>query len=87
MAHIIGLIIVGLLVGALGRLFHPGRDPMGLLATLAIGLVSVVLAGLLVGGFIGFIVAILIGVGLVGLYSSQRQPRTLPWRRRGALRL
>ena len=85
MAHIIGLIIAGLVVGALGRLFHPGRDPMGLLATIAIGVASVLIAGLLIGGFIGFIVAILIGVGLVGLVSSQRQTSRLPGRRRRAL--
>ena len=28
MLYIIGLIISGLIIGALGRLVHPGRDPM-----------------------------------------------------------
>jgi uncharacterized membrane protein YeaQ/YmgE (transglycosylase-associated protein family) len=32
--HIIGVVLVGLLVGVLGRLFHPGRDKMGLVMTM-----------------------------------------------------
>jgi uncharacterized membrane protein YeaQ/YmgE (transglycosylase-associated protein family) len=66
---IIGLIIAGLIVGALGRLFHPGRDPMGLLATMGIGVASVIVAGLLIGdhGFWRFVFAVLIGVVLVAV--------------------
>jgi uncharacterized membrane protein YeaQ/YmgE (transglycosylase-associated protein family) len=66
---IIGLIIAGIIVGALGRLFHPGRDPMGLLVTIGIGIASVIIAGLLIGhhGFWTFLVAVLIGVDLVAL--------------------
>ena len=41
----IALIIVGAIVGALGRLFHPGRDPMGLLGTLVLGLIGSVVGG------------------------------------------
>jgi uncharacterized membrane protein YeaQ/YmgE (transglycosylase-associated protein family) len=83
MLHIISLIIIGLLDGALGRLFHPGRDRMGILATLLIGVASVVIAGLLIGGFLGFILAIVIGVGLVALYSHfVERPRQTPWWRR-----
>jgi uncharacterized membrane protein YeaQ/YmgE (transglycosylase-associated protein family) len=65
---IIGLIIAGL-IGALGRLFHRGRDPMGLLATIGIGIASVIVAGLLIGhhGFWTFLVAVLIGFALVAL--------------------
>jgi uncharacterized membrane protein YeaQ/YmgE (transglycosylase-associated protein family) len=66
---IIGLIIAGLIVGALGRLFHPGSDPMGLLATIGFGIALVIVAGLLIGhhGFWTFLVAVLIGVALVAL--------------------
>jgi uncharacterized membrane protein YeaQ/YmgE (transglycosylase-associated protein family) len=80
-AHIIGLVIVGLLVGALGRLFHPGRDRMGLLMTMAIGVASVVIAGLLVGGFLGFVVAVIVGVALVALWSHLVEQRKPGWRR------
>ena len=83
MWHIIGLIIVGLIVGALGRLFHHGRDPMGMLMTIAIGVASVLLAGLLIGGFLGFVLAVIIGVILVSLWSHfVERPRQRPWWRR-----
>jgi uncharacterized membrane protein YeaQ/YmgE (transglycosylase-associated protein family) len=76
--HIIGLILIGLLVGALGRLFHPGRDKMGLLMTLVIGVASVLIAGLLIHGFLGFIIAIVIGVVLVALWSRLVEARRTP---------
>jgi uncharacterized membrane protein YeaQ/YmgE (transglycosylase-associated protein family) len=83
MLHIIGLIIVGLIVGALGRLFHPGRDKMGLLMTMVIGVASVLIAGLLIGGFLGFIVAVIIGVLLVAAWSRFVEPRRSPtWRQK-----
>ena len=81
--HIIGLIVLGLLVGALGRLFHPGHDRMGLVMTMVIGVASVVIAGLLIGGLLGFILAVVIGVVLVALWSRYIEPRREPpkWKR------
>jgi len=79
--QIIGLFLVGLLVGALGRLFDPGRDPMGLLLTMGIGVAAVVLAGLLIGGWLGFILAVMIGVALVSLWSHFQSNRRRWWRR------
>jgi uncharacterized membrane protein YeaQ/YmgE (transglycosylase-associated protein family) len=74
---LIGLIIAGIIVGALGRLFHPGREPMGILATIGVGIASVILAGILIGhhGILTFIVAVGIGVllvALVGRLTSRR---------------
>jgi uncharacterized membrane protein YeaQ/YmgE (transglycosylase-associated protein family) len=74
-AHIIGLILIGLVVGALGRLFHPGHDSMGFLMTIVLGVGSVLIAGLLVGGFLGFVVAVVVGVVLVALWSRFVEPR------------
>ena len=83
MLHIIALIILGLLVGLLGRLFHPGRDKMGLLMTIGIGVASVLIAGLLIHGFLGFIVAVVVGVVLVALWSRLVEARRTPgWRRK-----
>ena len=83
MLHIISLIIIGVLVGALGRLFHPGRDRMGILMTLTIGVASVLIAGLLIGGFLGFVLAVVIGVALVALWSHYvERPRQSPWWRK-----
>ena len=70
LGEIIGLIIVGLIVGALGRLFHPGVDPMGILMTMAIGVASSLLVGWLVGGgILGFILAVIVAVILVAIWS------------------
>ena len=41
----IWLIIVGAIVGALGRFFNPGRDPMGWIVTILLGIGSLMLAG------------------------------------------
>jgi uncharacterized membrane protein YeaQ/YmgE (transglycosylase-associated protein family) len=67
--HIVSLIIVGLAVGLLGRLIHPGRDKMGIVRTLVIGVASVLIAGLWIGGWLGFALAVVIGVVLVALWS------------------
>ena len=42
---------MGLIVGLLARLLVPGRDPIGLLGTLVIGIVGAVLGGWLAGAF------------------------------------
>jgi uncharacterized membrane protein YeaQ/YmgE (transglycosylase-associated protein family) len=47
---IISLIIIGLIAGALARLFVPGRDPMGIGATILLGIV-----GSFIGGFLGYV--------------------------------
>lgn len=41
-------LLIGLIAGALARLLVPGKDPMGWLGTLVLGLV-----GSLIGGFLG----------------------------------
>jgi uncharacterized membrane protein YeaQ/YmgE (transglycosylase-associated protein family) len=44
---IIILLIVGLIAGAIARLLVPGRDPIGLLGTIALGVL-----GSFIGGFL-----------------------------------
>lgn len=65
MGEIIGLIVLGLIVGALGRLINPGPDPMGWLLTIAIGVAATLIVGLLIGGVLGFILAVIIAAVLV----------------------
>ena len=50
---LIAWLIIGLIAGGLARLLVPGRDPMGLLATLALGLVGSVLGGFLARALLG----------------------------------
>lgn len=69
LGEIIGLVIVGLIVGALGRLFNPGANPIGLLLTIGIGIASMLIAGFIFGGILQWIVGIVVAVVLVGLVS------------------
>jgi uncharacterized membrane protein YeaQ/YmgE (transglycosylase-associated protein family) len=48
MFGVIGWIIFGLIVGAIAKLLMPGRDPGGIIITMALGI-----AGALLGGFVG----------------------------------
>ena len=70
---IVGLIIAGLIVGALGRLVHPGADPMPVWLTIAIGIAASLVAGLLIGGVLGFILAVIIAAVLVGVVGNMRR--------------
>ena len=44
---ILGLVIIGLIAGALARFLVPGRDPMGIGATILLGIVGSFLGGFL----------------------------------------
>lgn len=46
--HIIWMIIVGLIVGALAKLIMPGKDPGGIIVTILLGI-----AGSFIAGFLG----------------------------------
>ena len=77
--HFIWFIIVGAVVGALGRLLHPGRDPMGWLLTIGIGIVSMIIAAAISDGIIAFIIGVVVAVilvWLVGRMFGDRGART-----------
>lgn len=44
---IIGWIIIGIVAGFLARLLVPGRDPMGFVATVVLGIAGSIVGGLL----------------------------------------
>ena len=71
--YIIGLIVTGLVVGALGRLLHRGRDPMGIGMTIVVGVVSMLAVGILlrdaVGPVLSFALAVAVAVGIVALWA------------------
>lgn len=47
---LIGWAVFGLIAGAIARLLHPGRDPMGLFGTMLLGIL-----GSFLGGGIGYL--------------------------------
>ena len=69
--------IVGLITGALARLALPGRDPMGIFATIGVGLAGSFLAGLVTmaiwGRNVGGItLSILFATGIVYVIRRSR---------------
>ncbi len=48
---IIGIILIGLVAGALARLLVPGRQDMSIVMTIVLGVV-----GSFVGGFLGYVI-------------------------------
>ncbi|MGI8426876.1 MAG: GlsB/YeaQ/YmgE family stress response membrane protein [Actinomycetota bacterium] len=79
--NIIAVIVLGLVVGALARLVMPGRQPIGFLWTMVIGVL-----GALIGNAIGekispdgtmhWILAVVVAVVLLLIYGSVTGRRT-----------
>jgi uncharacterized membrane protein YeaQ/YmgE (transglycosylase-associated protein family) len=80
----IGFIVAGLVIGVLARLIKPGKQNLSMVATLVLGLVGSVIGGVVAnvlgtGGifelnFLGFVVAVIASVGLVGAAESISAP-------------
>ena len=79
--QILGLIVVGLIIGALARLIKPGRQRLSVGATLLLGVVGAIIGGVIGGLFndntnifelniLGFIIAVIAAVLLVGVAES-----------------
>ena len=72
----IGFLVAGLIIGALARLIKPGKQNLGILATLGLGLVGSLIGGLIAQLFgtgsiwelnvLGFVLAVVASVLLVG---------------------
>lgn len=75
--QILGLILVGLVIGALARLILPGRQKIGLLMTLLLGVVGALIGGTIASALdrgdifelnvVGFIAAVFAAVLLIGI--------------------
>ena len=80
LGYLIALLLSGLIVGALARLALPGRDPMGIFATIGLGLAGTIVGGIvghLLIGTSGFVFALLGAILLLYLYRRFVQKRPL----------
>ncbi|MCU1631386.1 MAG: hypothetical protein JWM61_38 [Micrococcaceae bacterium] len=76
----IGFILAGLIIGALARLIKPGKQNLGLVATLLLGLVGSIIGGTIASllgtgqifelNVLGFIVSVIAAVLLIGVAES-----------------
>lgn len=74
---ILGLIVVGLIIGALARLIKPGKQRLSIVATLLLGVAGAIIGGLiasLIGtgdifelNILGFVIAVVAAVLLIGV--------------------
>lgn len=77
---IIGLIIAGIIVGLLGRLVLPGRQPIGFLVTAVVGIVGVLIGWWIAGAlgvaqtggvdWIRWIISIVVSAVLVAIVAG-----------------
>jgi uncharacterized membrane protein YeaQ/YmgE (transglycosylase-associated protein family) len=73
----IGFLVAGLISGALARLIKPGKQDLGILATLGLGLAGSLIGGIIAQFFgtgsiwelniLGFILAVVAAVLLIGV--------------------
>jgi len=74
--HLLWMIIVGLIVGALAKLIMPGHDPGGIVVTILLGIGGSILAGFLgraVGWYaegqpVGFIASVIGAIIILAIY-------------------
>ncbi len=73
---ILGYIVVGAIVGVLARFLVPGDDPMGIVATILLGIVGAVIGGWIAGavtgetGGVDWIASVVVAVILVLGYRA-----------------
>ena len=81
-ASIIGYIVVGIIVGVLARFLVPGRDPMGWVGTIVLGILGAVLGGWAAGAIfedttgVDWIASIVAAVLLVLLWRAVTSNRS-----------
>jgi uncharacterized membrane protein YeaQ/YmgE (transglycosylase-associated protein family) len=81
-AEIIYFILIGLVIGAVARLLMPGRDPIGIIGTILVGVVGAIIGGYLWRAIfsntegIEWIGSILVAMALLWIYRKMAYGRT-----------
>lgn len=80
LASIIFYVVIGAIIGVLGRLVVPGRQPIGVVFTVLLGIVGAVVGGLIAaainaGAVIQFLLAIAVAALLVYFLAGGARSR------------
>jgi uncharacterized membrane protein YeaQ/YmgE (transglycosylase-associated protein family) len=83
---VIGFIVAGLIIGALARLLRPGKQNLGLIATLLLGLAGSVIGGVIANvlgtgsifelNTLGFVFAVIAAILLIGVAETVAGSKT-----------
>jgi uncharacterized membrane protein YeaQ/YmgE (transglycosylase-associated protein family) len=86
-------LLIGLVIGGLARLLVPGRQHIGLLMTILIGIVAAIVAGIITTAIVGaghtvitFIVALIAAALLVSAFTTRGYGRYRSGRNRNRYR-
>ena len=74
-------IVLGFVVGVVAKLLHPGKENMGFIMTVLLGIAGSFLAGVIgqffgwyqAGEGAGFIASVIVAIGLLLIYGRLRQ--------------
>jgi uncharacterized membrane protein YeaQ/YmgE (transglycosylase-associated protein family) len=99
--QVLGLIFIGIVIGILARLFLPGRQHIGFIVTILLGIAGAVIGGVIASAigegdiwelnFVGTVVGIVAAIGLIALAEGagvgrDRKPTPRPTGRPAARR-
>ncbi len=78
---ILWTIVLGFVIGLLAKMLHPGRDNMGFIATIILGVAGSFLAGVIgqylgwyqAGEGAGFIASVVVAIVLLAIYARLRR--------------
>jgi uncharacterized membrane protein YeaQ/YmgE (transglycosylase-associated protein family) len=83
---IIWTIVLGFVIGVMAKLFHPGKENMGFVTTVVLGITGSFLAGV-IGQYLGwyqagegggFIMSVIMAILLLVAYGKIRKPPAPP---------
>lgn len=83
---ILSTILVGFVVGVIAKLLHPGKDNMGFIATILLGIGGSFLAGMVgqalgwyqAGEGAGFVASVVVAIVLLVVYGRMRDQNGQP---------
>jgi uncharacterized membrane protein YeaQ/YmgE (transglycosylase-associated protein family) len=76
MFSLLWLLIIGLVIGAIGRFVVPGRNPMAWWLTMLLGVVGSIVGGIFFSGVLHYILAVVVAAILVVVVGSMQSRRS-----------